>query len=151
VVPYEPNEITRILAASDEIGQSSYERQRARAMLLLMRYTGLRISDVATFAKDRIRNGQIFLRTKKTGGLVFLPLPPALKKELDALPIPRGAGAHPRYYFWSEVGSRRGMVSMAERSMRAVFRRSGVKGARTHRFRTPWPRSFWRGATANKT
>jgi integrase len=151
VVPYEPNEITRMLAACDEIGQSRYERQRARAMLLIMRYTGLRISDVATFAKDRIRNGQIFLHTKNIGGLVFLPLPPALEKELSALPTPRGASTNSRYYFWSEVGSRRGTVSTAERTMRAVFRRSGVKGARTHRFRHTSQRSFWRGAAANKT
>src|SRR5215471_13559523 len=40
VAPYEPNEIARMLAACDVFGISSYERLRARAMVLVMRYTG---------------------------------------------------------------------------------------------------------------
>ena len=135
VVPYEPHEVTRMLATCETMGHSSYERKRARAMLLLMRYTGLRISDVATFARDRIRDGQIFLHTKKTGGLVFLPLPSLLEQELKALPLPRGAGEHSRYYFWNEQSSRVTMVTMAERTLRTVFKRSGVKHAHAHRFR----------------
>ena len=46
--PYEPNEVARIIAACDQIGRGAYEQLRARAMVLLMRYTALRISDVVT-------------------------------------------------------------------------------------------------------
>jgi hypothetical protein len=48
-------EIVKIIAACDQIGRSSYERRRARAMTLLMRYAGLRISDVVTLARAHPR------------------------------------------------------------------------------------------------
>jgi hypothetical protein len=59
-------------------------------MTLLLRYTGLRISDVATLWRDRIRDGEIFLRTTKNGKPVKLPLHPELRAALDLLPMPRG-------------------------------------------------------------
>jgi len=124
-----------MIGACDYIGRASYERLRARALVLLIRYTGLRISDAATLAKDRIQNGQIFLHTKKTGGLVFLPVPKALEEALAALPAPRGASRESRCFFWNEVSSRRVAVATAERTLAAVFKLSGVKGARAHRFR----------------
>jgi integrase len=80
--PYEPNDIIKILAACDVIGQRPYERLRARAMSLLLRYTALRIGDVALLAKDRIRNGEIYLRTLKNGKVVKLPVQPELKAAL---------------------------------------------------------------------
>src|SRR5260370_42652720 len=48
VVPYTRDEVVKIIAACDGIGKSSYERRRARAMALVMRYAALRISDVVT-------------------------------------------------------------------------------------------------------
>ena len=48
IVPYTKSEIIAIIGACDQIGRTSYERRRARAMTLLMRYAGLRISDVVT-------------------------------------------------------------------------------------------------------
>jgi site-specific recombinase XerD len=135
VVPYEPNEITRMLAACDVVGHSDYERRRARAMLLLLRYTGLRISDVATLRRDRVQNGRIFLHTKKTGGMVFLPVPKPLEDALAQLPAPRGAGEHPRCWFWNEISSRGVVVHGAWRTLSAVFKYSGVQGAHAHKFR----------------
>jgi site-specific recombinase XerD len=135
VVPYKAHEVARIVAACDGIGKSRYERLRARALVLLMRYTGLRISDVATLAKDRVQDGQIFLHTKKTGGAVFLPIPKILEDALAALPAPRRAARNPRCYFWNEVSSRRVAVGTAERTLSAAFKLSGVPGARSHKFR----------------
>ena len=65
--PYQPNEVARIIAACDVIGRGAYERLRARAMVLLLRYTALRISDVAMLERNRIRDGEIFVRTTKNG------------------------------------------------------------------------------------
>jgi site-specific recombinase XerD len=135
IVPYTRQEITRILAACDGVRDCAYERQRARALILLMRYTGLRISDAAALERDRIKNGQIFLHTKKTGGMVFLPVPQQLEDALARVPAPRGAREDPRYYFWNEVSSRSTLVGSMERMLRTVFQRSGVKGAHAHKFR----------------
>ncbi|HLJ13433.1 MAG TPA: site-specific integrase [Bryobacteraceae bacterium] len=135
VVPYTSEEIARILGACDFIGRADYERRRARAMVLLLHHTALRISDVATLARDRVRDGQIFVRTLKTGGMVYLPVPDDLQTALEALPDPRGAGSEPRYFFWNDITSKRAVVGIAERTMAAVFKKSKVPDAGAHRFR----------------
>ena len=89
--PYEPNEVARVIAACDRIGRGPYERLRARAMMLLLRYTALRISGVATLKRDRIRDGEIFVRTTKNGKAVRLPVHADLQAALDILPLPRGS------------------------------------------------------------
>ena len=70
VVPYTHEEERRILAACDQIGGAKYkrvdavyERLRARAMVLLLRHTALRISDVCTLRKDAVSwdRGEIHL------------------------------------------------------------------------------------------
>ena len=68
-------------------------------MVLALRYTALRISDVALLAKDGIRNGRVYLRTSKNGKPVFLPLHPELRFALEVLPAPRGAEGPGPYYF----------------------------------------------------
>ncbi len=135
VEPYSPKEVALIIGACLEIGRTSYERLRARAMILLLRYTGLRISDVATLARDRIRDGQILLHTQKTGGTVYLPIPDELAGALAIVPDPRGSGSAPEYFFWNGITSRRAVVGIAERTMAAVFKKSTVAKAHAHRFR----------------
>ncbi len=148
VVPYTPNEEVQILAACDQFGGgkrnqsgSGYERLRARAMILLLRYTALRVSDVCTVRKDAVswdseeNMWRVFLYTQKTGNPVFLPIPECLKLALDALPLPRNATRDCPYYFWNGASSRRAAVGTAERTLAAVFKKSGVKDAHAHRYR----------------
>lgn len=134
--PYTIAEVTKIVAACDFIGRGPYERLRARAMTLLLRYTALRISDVALLARERVRDGMIHLRTLKNGKSVFLPLHPTLRAALTMLPLPHGAdGPECPYFFWSGHGTQRAMIRNATRTMAAVFKASGVPGACSHRFR----------------
>jgi integrase/recombinase XerC len=135
VLPYTPEESARIIGACDFIGRASYERARARAMVLLLNNTALRVSDVATLERDRVKDGRILLRTQKTGDVVYLAIWPETQAALDALPPPRGAEREPRYFFWNGVTSRRAVVGIAERTLAAVFKASGVPGAHAHRFR----------------
>jgi site-specific recombinase XerD len=139
VEPYTPTEMEKIIAACDSFGRGEYERLRARAMVLAMRYTALRIGDVAMLARDRISSDgyrwRIFLRTEKTGKPVFLPIPDDLRLALNAVPIPRGASHDCRYYFWNGITSERAVKGIAERTLAAVFKKSGVEKAHAHRFR----------------
>jgi site-specific recombinase XerD len=135
VIPYTPNEVGRIIAACDGIGRGPYERRRARAMILLLNNTALRVSDVATLERDRVRDGRILVRTKKTGDTVYLPVWSDTQAALDALPLPRGADSQARWFFWNGTTSRRAVVGIAERTLAAVFAKSEVKGAHAHRFR----------------
>src|ERR1017187_2578513 len=102
VVPYTREEVVRILAACDGMGRGPYERLRARATVLLLRYTALRIADVALLSRDRVQGGQINVRPMKTGQCVWLPVHPELQAALDILPAPRGGDAG--YFFWSGNG-----------------------------------------------
>jgi integrase len=107
--------------------------------VLAMRYTGLRIGDVAMLARDRIsKDGtrwRIFLRTEKTGKPVFFPIADELRLALNAVPTPRGAAPGCRYFFWNGTTSERAVKGIAERTLAAVFKASNIDRAHAHRFR----------------
>ena len=132
---YTEEEVTKIIAACNQMGQSAYERLRAHAMILLMRHHGLRISDVATLERCRVRNGRILLYAQKNGATVWAPLGEEVWTALQLLPIPTGAVVDGKYFFWSGLGSREGHTNSMGRTLQAVFRKSGVKDAIAHRFR----------------
>ena len=134
VEPYTREQVVRILMACDGFGRGPYERLRARAMVLLLRYTALRISDVALLEKARVRAGEITVRTMKSGKTVSLPVHPELQAALDVLPEPRG-GEGGKYFFWTGNGSPDSMIRAAERTLTSVFAKSGVPRAHAHRFR----------------
>lgn len=134
-VPYTVEEITRIIAACDTFGRTPYERLRARAMILLMRFYALRVSDVATLGRDRVTGNQIFLHALKNGAAIWLPLYPEVKFALECVPLPRGAAADCKYYFWTGTGSREGHIKTVCETLQAVFSESGVERAHSHRFR----------------
>jgi integrase len=116
-----------MIVSCDAIGRNTFERLRVRAILLLLRFAALRISDVATLARDRIRNGKP----------VRLPLHPELRAALDVLPLPRGANGDEncKYFFWSGNGGTDAVIRDVRRTMEAVYEKSGVAGACSHRFR----------------
>ncbi|MGP8247083.1 MAG: tyrosine-type recombinase/integrase [Bryobacteraceae bacterium] len=154
-------EESEILAACDQIGGGKYNRSgaryeqlRARGMIMLLRHTALRVSDVCTLRKDAVswdsekNTWRVFLYTQKTGDPVFLPIPESMKLVLDALPAPRNAPQDYAYYFWNGQSSRRALVGIAERTLSAVFRKSGVKDAHAHHYRhTLATRLLEQGAT----
>jgi len=135
VVPYSHDEIVKIIAACDEIGRSSYERRRARAMVLLMRYAGLRISDVVTLSREHIQRPYLVKRAVKNNKLIRVELPTAVFDALDVLPPPKAAASDNQRLFSSDTAGLRSLVKGAWRTLDAVFKRSGVVGAHPHRFR----------------
>jgi site-specific recombinase XerD len=134
-LPYTKDEVIQILTACETFGKGSYERLRAKAMVLLLRFYGLRVSDVATLRKDRIKGDQIFLHALKNGAHIWLPLYPGVKFALDCLPLPQGASADCPYFFWTGFGARDGHIKTVDRTLQAVFAKSGVPSAHSHRFR----------------
>ena len=99
IVPYPKQEIVAIIAACDRIGKTRYERRRARAMKLLMRYAGLRVSDVVTVSRDRVRGTRLEKRAIKNQRMVRVELPDAVIDALEMLPRPQGAAENNRQYF----------------------------------------------------
>jgi site-specific recombinase XerD len=133
--PYSVFEMQAMLDACDTFGQRNYERRRAKAMILLLRHTALRIGDIALMERDRIKNGLVQLRTEKNDKDVSLPLPAHVLLALSELPRPDGATSESKYLFWSGNGSRETMKRSADRTLRKVFKKSGVESAHAHRFR----------------
>jgi len=135
VVPYTPEEIVGILAACDQFGRTSYERRRAKAMVLLMRFAGLRISDVVTLGKEHLRGHRLEKRAVKNHRMIRVQLPPVVLHALDVLPPPKAAVRNSTLYFASGTSTLRSLVKGGERTMAAVFRLSAVERAHCHRFR----------------
>ena len=135
IVPYAKQEIIAIIAACDRIGKTSYERRRARAMTLLMRFAGLRISDVVTLSRDHVRGNRLEKRAIKNKRVIRVELPDVVIEALEVLPHPQGAADNNRRYFSKDTANLRSLVKGAWRTMAAVFKQAGVKRAHPHRFR----------------
>jgi site-specific recombinase XerD len=132
VVPFTAKEWRALLAAIDRYpARNSFgydNRARLRAFLLMLRYSGLRISDLTRLEKTRIsKNGMLTLYTSKAGVQVRHPLP---KMALRAL---KGIG-NDRYYFWSGEGKLRSAVGDWQRSIRRLMNDAHVTG-HPHMFR----------------
>ncbi len=94
----------------------------ARAFILTMRFSGLRLSDTATLALDKLKNGKLFLYQAKTGEPVSVKLPQMVVDELLTLK-PKSA----EYFFWSGVSSRRTLVSVWGERLRRIFQEAGIE------------------------
>ena len=139
VVPYTHDEMRAIIDACNKFGLHDYERSRARAAVLILRHTALRISDVALLRRDRISRDKdrwrIFVRTTKNHELVYLLVPDELVEAVNALPVPRGAGKGCPYLFWNGNSEPKSQISRVSETLAAVFRKSGVADCHAHRFR----------------
>jgi integrase/recombinase XerD len=135
IMPFSHEEVTQILAACGQYrggrGKwSTVNAQRLRALVQLLRFSGLRIRDAVTLRRDRIVNGKLLLHTAKTGTLVYVPLPNFVVQELE---ISRGTS--PQFHFWSGEGKPKSCVGDWQRSLKKLFRLAGVPSGHAHRFR----------------
>jgi site-specific recombinase XerD len=135
VEPFTREEIMRIIAACDFIGRTSYERLRAHAMILLLRFAAPRISDVVTLAREHIKGRHLQKRAIKNGRMIRVELPREVLRALDALPHPKAAPRDSTSFFAGGKSSVRSLVKGAQRTLAAVFRLAKVDRAHPHRFR----------------
>ena len=74
-LPFDDGEMTRILAAADALEGWGSFGPKARAMVLLLRYSGVRMQDAACLERSWVTDGRLFLFTQKTGTPVCLAPP----------------------------------------------------------------------------
>jgi integrase/recombinase XerD len=131
-LPFSDNDIERILWATEvypNMGiHGKRNRERVRAFVSLLRYSGLRIRDAVTLSKEKIEDGKLLLYTQKTGTPVFIPLPDSVLQELEKV-NPSG-----RFFFWSGVGNPKSAVADWQRSLAKLFALAAISG-HAHRFR----------------
>ena len=103
-LPFTDSEIEKILWATEVYPNKGIygadSGRRVRAFINLLRYSGLRIRDAATLARDKLHENKLLLYTQKTGQPVWLPLPRKAAEELEELNT-RG-----KYFFWSGTASK---------------------------------------------
>ena len=84
-MPFEDAEVERILSAADQLADWGTFGPKLRAMVMLLRHSGLRIQDAACLERARLKDDKLFLYTQKTGTPVNCPLPPETVKALEDL------------------------------------------------------------------
>jgi integrase len=100
-----------------------HRRDRLRALTLLMRWSGLAITDAVTLERERLSgDGDLFLYRAKTGVPVYVPLPPEVHTLLRSLP-----SANPHYFFWSGKGDRETIKRGWVCSLALLFKNAALK------------------------
>lgn len=91
-MPLTHEEMGRILGAVDvycqETPANGLENARhLRAFVLLLRYSGMRISDVVNLSAERFVGKRLFLYTQKTGVPVHVVIPEFVLRLLESTPL----------------------------------------------------------------
>ncbi len=126
--PFTRDQVKNILDACDEYPDRASYAVRLRALVLLLRYSGLRIRDAITLSRSRIQDDKLFLYTAKTGTPVYCPLPPFVVEALNAIPPST-------YFFWTGQSKPKSAVGDWQRSLKKLFVLAGVPDGYAHRFR----------------
>src|SRR6516225_8922693 len=114
----------------DEIQErGSQNGRRLRGLVLLLRYSGMRIGDAVSLTVDRIEGNRLFLYTHKTGVAVNTILPEFV------LQVARTPRVTERHFFWDSKTKREIAVGSWRRRLATLFELAKVEGGHPHRFR----------------
>jgi integrase len=132
---FHQEEMSRTLGAIDiyyrETSANGRENaRRLRALVLILRYSGMRISDIVNLATERFVENRLFLYTVKTGVPVHIVIPEFVLRVLES--TPRKSANH---FFWSGAGKLESIVRSWQTRLRRLFKLAGVAKGHAHRFR----------------
>jgi site-specific recombinase XerD len=129
-LPFTPAQFNAVLAATlryEENVATANKKEvrnkglRLHALVNLMRWSGLSITDAATLGRDRLgADNRLELHRTKTGNPVYLLLRPEIAEELRN--IPPGPDAHPDYFFWSGRGKKNKAASTWQKALRKLWK-----------------------------
>ncbi|MGA9623968.1 MAG: tyrosine-type recombinase/integrase [Bryobacteraceae bacterium] len=134
-LPFGRDEVDKILEACGKLEDGNPQtvertRARARAMCLVMLYSGMRISDTILLRRAAVdlESGKLLLRVMKTGAPLYVRLGKPATESLAALP---GDG---EYFFWNGASKLYTAIGNARKTISRVLVVAKVKG-HPHRFR----------------
>jgi site-specific recombinase XerD len=125
VKPYDKEELEKIAWAIDLYREDF--RERLRAFIAVLRWTGLRIRDVVQLRRSHVDKDFITLLTHKNQKPIKLLMHAEAKEVLERV----GNG---EYFFWSGLGNPKSCVGGWQRSFRRLSKLSGVH-IHAHRWR----------------
>ena len=137
--PFTEKEIAKLLGACERLsqgcGRTAEEiRIRARAFVMALLYSGLRISDVVRLSREQMSGGKLLMSMQKTGEPIYLRLQPALLNALEQLP--QAEDLKPGHYFWSNGSTLDTQCASWRRTLHRLEKHAGIAGViRAHRFR----------------
>ncbi len=123
---FTPDEMRKIIVATETFGKTEAQRARLRGMVYLLRWSGLAIRDAVTLERSRLgADDRLILHRVKTGVPVMLPLQPQIAHYLRHL-MPH---SNERYFFWTGRGLPKSAVADWQRSLRRLFEIADLKHA----------------------
>jgi integrase len=145
--PFTDDEIHRILTACDRMpalawssgkGSGVWTGDDVKDFILMMVYTGLRISDVGLLHMNRLKGNEVFLRAKKNGGDVFTYIPDWLRDRLNGRARVKGD----RPFIVGQSNRLETVTDMWRRKINSVFELAGKfeEPPTPHRFRHTFAR-----------
>jgi len=120
-MPLSSAEYTKLLAEIPKKFEAG-KAARVRALVQLMRHSGLAIRDAVTLQRSEIKRDEkkklvrVVTKRQKTGTHVSVPLPPAVASEI--LAVQNGTG----YLFWTGGGLETSAVTNWQHDLRTLFR-----------------------------
>jgi integrase len=140
-LPFAPEQMLKIMEACSAFSTKgryrAKNRTRIRAMVLLLRYSGIRIGDAVTLKKERIDDdGKLLLYTAKTGTPVYVPLPKFVTAALSEVsPFYDDQGEVTGTIFWNGKGKVTSAIGVWERTFKRLFDIAGIPDGHAHRLR----------------
>jgi integrase/recombinase XerD len=133
-LPFTDEEMEKILWAAESIREAhpripAGTEKKLMALILLMRYSGVRISDAVLFKRGSLKNGKLFLRQEKTKQPVWVPLPPDVVKAVSA------CDEGNEYFFYRQVGTPKSAITEWQQRLKLVYRMAGIPDGHSHRLR----------------
>jgi site-specific recombinase XerD len=131
-LPLTSKEYAKLLAAIPDTFSGHYrfapgKAASVRALVQLMRWSGLAIRDAVTLRRDEIvfdkakKLHRIVTSRQKTGTHVSVPIPKPVAKELLA-----ALNGNPVYVFWTGQGTETTCVSHWQEDFRKLFKAAGI-------------------------
>lgn len=102
---------------------------RERALLMLMRYSGLAIRDASTLRRDALYGAELTIRRAKSGELVMCTLPRPVAGELEIW------GRDRPHFFWTGSSKPGTVANYWRQRLAQIAEQAGVQSFRTHRLR----------------
>jgi len=133
-LPFTDAEMERILWAADSIREAHPKipkgtEKKLKALILLMRYSGIRISDAVMFRREKLKDEKLFLKQEKTKHPVWVPLPKAV---VDAI---AECDEGNEYFFYRNIGKPKSAITEWQQRLKLVYEMAGVEDGHSHRLR----------------
>lgn len=129
-LPFTREEMEKIMRAAPSL-PTKHERIRNEfsALILLLRYSGLRIGDAVQLHEDRLKENRLLLYMAKTRVPVYVPLPDFVVHRLEFVRRPNG------HFFCSGKAKTDSYTSNWRLRFKKLFYLARVEGGHPQRFR----------------